>query len=144
MNTLKDILLFSGLVHFSILIASVSTPKVLNWKHEFSSLHPFLRQLFWVYGVFIVLTIIGFGVLTLSFASEMAAGQPIGRGLAGFIAIFWAMRLLVQLFVFDARPFLTNAWLKVGYQILTLAFIGLTTVYAIAALRPDFIIHNLP
>lgn len=144
MNLLKNLLLLSGLAHFGILIASALTPKVLDWKREMAPLHPFLRRLFWVYGVFIVLVIIGFGTLTLFFANEMAEGQLVARSLAGFIAIFWNVRLIVQWFVFDARPFLKNAWLKMGYQLLTVAFVCLTAVYAITALRPAFIIKYLP
>ena len=75
---------------------------------------PFLRRLFWVYGAFIVLVIISFGTLTLMHGGELAAGTPLGRALCLFIGIFWLARLLVQLFVFDARPFLTGGFTNSG------------------------------
>ena len=135
MNTLLiPLLQLAGVGHFGILLASVQVPGILDWKSELAHLHPFLRRLFWVYGVFIVLTIVGFGTLSLMHAPELAGGGPLARGVCLFIAVFWGARLAVQCFVFDARPFLTNGWRKLGYHTLTGAFVCLTAVYAWAAL----------
>lgn len=133
--TLHHVLILAGFTHFGILSASALTPKVLDWKTALAPLAPFLRTLFWVYGVFIVLTIISFGTLTLMHADAMAAGEPVARTVAAVIAVFWGARLIVQLFIFDARPWLTNAWLRVGYHALTVGFVFLTATYAWAAFR---------
>ena len=133
--TLENLLRLAGLGHFAILSASALVPVVLDWKTVLKPLPPFLRTLFWVYGIFIVLTIIGFGTLTLINAHAMANGEPVARTLAAFIAIFWGARLFIQLFVFDARPYLTNGWLKLGDHLLTVVFIFFTSIYAIAALQ---------
>jgi hypothetical protein len=131
------LLQIGGAMHFAILIASTLTPRALDWPRNLAALHPFLRKLFWVYGVFIVLVIIGFGALTLLHARQMAAGDPLARALCGFIAVFWLARLIVQLFIFDARPFLTNAFFKIGYHALTAAFISLATIYGWVAIMPN-------
>lgn len=133
--TLENLLLLAGLGHFAILCASALVPKVLDWKTTLEPLPPFLRTLFWVYGVFIVLTIIGLGTLTLFHADAMVKGEPVARGLAAFTAVFWGARLFVQLFVFETGPYLTNAWLKLGDHVLTAAFVFFTTVYTVAALH---------
>ena len=131
---MKTLLQIAAIVQLTILIASALVPRILDWRRNLAGLQPFLRKLFWVYGCFIVLTIIGFAVLTLRNADAMAAGDSVARSLCAFIAIFWAARLLVQLAVFDARPFLTNAFYKVGYDALTFSFIFLMLVYGRAAL----------
>jgi hypothetical protein len=136
MSRLEILLRLAGLVQFTILIASALVPRVLDWRGNLALLHPFLRRLFWVYGVFIVFVIISFGTLTLLNAGAMAAGEPVARSLAAFIAIFWLARLAVQWFVFDCRAFLTNWLLTAGYHCLTLAFIYLTVIYGWAALLP--------
>ena len=133
---MKTLLQLAAALQLSILIASVLTPRVLDWRTNLAPLHPFLRKLFWVYGVFIVLTIIAFASLTFLHADAMAAGEPVARSLCGFIAIFWSLRLAVQLFVFDARPFLTNRFYKLGYHALTVAFAALVLIYAWAAILP--------
>lgn len=133
MNHLETILRAAGLLHFAILTASAMVPRTLDWRGNLAALPPFLRRLFWVYGGFIVLVIIAFGMLTLRHAGTMAAGDPVARSLCAFIALFWLARLAVQWFVFDARPFLTTALLTAGYHALTVAFVALTAIYGWAA-----------
>ena len=133
---MKTLLHLAGALQLSILVASALTPRVLDWRSNLAALHPFLRRLFWVYGVFIVLTILAFATLTFLHADAMAAGQPVARSLCIFIAIFWAARLLVQLLIFDLRPFLTNWFYKVGYHSLTLIFTALVFIYGWAAISP--------
>ncbi len=136
MNLLTIALYAAGAGQLGILAASALVPRVLDWRTALAPLHPFLRRLFWVYGVFIVLTITGLGVLTLLHAPAMAAGEPVARSLAAFAGIFWLARLVVQWAVFDARPFLTNAWLHAGYHTLSAAFTALVIVYAVAVFAP--------
>lgn len=123
MNNLSLWIVGSGVLHFGTLLASAAVPQVLDWKGELARLQPLSRQLIWVHGLFIVLTIIGFGVLTAGYAEELAAGSPLARAVSGFIAMFWATRLTIQWCVFDAKPFLTSGWLKLGYHGLTLVFL---------------------
>ena len=134
MNHLETYLKIGGLLHFGILLGSAMVPKALDWRTNLAMLHPFIRRLFWVYGVFIVLVIISFGALTLRFSNEMIAGSPFARGVCLFIAIFWLARVMVQFFVFDARPFLTNWFYKIGYHGLTVVFIYFTLIYGRVAL----------
>ena len=136
MRTLEIFLRLAGALQLAILVASASVPRVFDWRRNLAPLHPFLRRLFFVYGAFIVLVIVGFGTLTLRHAGAIASGEPLARAISGFIAIFWFARLIVQLLVFDCRQFLTNWFLRAGYHGLTLAFIYLTAVYAWAAIFP--------
>ena len=133
---MKLLIQLGGLLHFAILVASALTPGVLEWRRHLASLPPLLRQLFWVYGSFIVLVIVSFGTISVAHAGALASGDPLARSVAAIIAIFWAARLAVQWFVFDATPFLTNALLKLGYHALTVAFVVLTLIYGRAAIHP--------
>lgn len=132
---MKSLLIIGGLLHFLILIASGLTPRFLDWRGNLATLHPFLRRLFWVYGAFIVLTIVSFGTLTIARADELASAAPLARAVCAMIAIFWLARLMVQFFIFDARPFLTTAFRRVGYHGLTLLFSALVFIYGAAALN---------
>lgn len=138
MKMLELSLRCAGVLHFAVLVASALTPRALDWRVNLAALHPFLRKLFWVYGSFIVLVVISFGTLTLAFAPRLAAGDEFARAFATFVAVFWLARLAVQLFVFDARPFLTNWFYKAGYHALTLVFILFVAVFGCAALRIYF------
>ncbi|MDA7673459.1 hypothetical protein N8615_03620 [Verrucomicrobiales bacterium] len=138
MDYLKIALTLAGIAHFGILVASANAPKALNWKETLKPLPKLMRQMFWVYGWFIVLMIISFGTITLVHTETLAtAGTPIARWVSGMIAIFWGVRLIVQFFIFDATPFLTNWFYKLGYHGLTVVFIFLTAVYTWAAFFPN-------
>lgn len=136
---MKTLLFVGGLLHFVVLAASALTPRVLDWRTNLAALHPFLRRLFWVYGCFIVLVIISFGVLTLLHAEELAGGAALPRSICAMIAIFWLARLGVQFFAFEARPFLTTTFLWLGYHGLTLLFTALVLIYGCAALKPNLL-----
>jgi hypothetical protein len=132
---MKTWLITGGVLHFVILIASGLTPRLLDWRTNLATLHPFLRRLFWVYGCFIVLVIVSFGTLTLLRADELSSSAPLARSVCAIIALFWLTRLFVQFFVFDARPFLTTTFRRVGYHGLTFLFSALVFIYGCAALN---------
>ena len=131
---MKLLLQLAAAVQLLILIASALTPRVLDWRKNLAALHPFLRKLFWVYGVFIVMVIIAFAIFTFRHADAMAAREPVARSLCLFITIFWGARLFVQFAIFDPRPFLKNWIYGVGYHALTFTFAFLVLVYGKAAL----------
>ena len=132
-----ELLIFAGgILHFGILLASAMVPKVLDWKASLEKLDGLFRQLVWVHGAFIVLVIIGFGLLSVVLAGDLASGTPLARGMCLFISLFWAARLIVQFFVFDAKPYLKTTLLKAGYHGLTAVFIYITEIYGLAAFLP--------
>ena len=135
-QTLSTLLLLGGVCHFGILVASALVPRVLDWKSELTRLSPLSRHLVWTHGAFIVLVIVGFGLISVTGAADLAGGTRLARLVCGFIAAFWLARLGIQLFLFDARPFLTSTFLKLGYHGLTFVFAYLGVVYAWAALLP--------
>src|SRR6185436_10332771 len=113
---LEMLIRIGGTLHFCILLASALAPFALKWGINLALMPRLMRQMFWVYGAFIVLVIVGFGTLILTHPHEIAAGQPLARALSGFIATFWLARLGVQFFVFDVRPYLTHWFLTCGYH----------------------------
>jgi hypothetical protein len=137
MNTIHDwmeaALIVAGLLHFGILIASALVPRVLDWRTELAQLSALSRHLIWVHGAFIVLVIIGFGAVTLVAHEDLAGGSLAGRAFCAFVSLFWLARLCVQLFLFDARPYLTRVVYKLGYHGLTVVFTYLAVVYSVAA-----------
>lgn len=135
MTTLQLLIVIAGVLHFGILIASSLVPQVLDWRGELRRVSPMTRHLVWTHGAFIVITIIGFGVIALTQAASLASGEALARALCGFIAIFWGARFLLQFVLFDPTPLLTKWWLKAGYHGLTLVFAFFAAVFGWAALR---------
>jgi len=136
METLLPSLLFLvGAGQLCVLVASSLVPFRLNWREEFKTLPRLHRQLYWVYGGYVVLSIIALGVMTLLNYRALAAGTLLARSLCTYAAVFWGVRLSLQA-VLDAGPHLTAWWLRLGYHTLTILFTFFTLVYAWAALFP--------
>lgn len=136
MTTLQSLIFLGGILHLGTLLGSAQVPGELRFREELPKLPPLLQHWILVAGGYIVLDLIAFGLLSLCFSRELASGQPLARGVCGFIAIFWSIRLVIGLFVFDARPYLRTTFLRVGYVALTLVFFYHTVVYGYAALQP--------
>jgi hypothetical protein len=126
-------LMIAGVLHFGLLLASFSVPRVLRWDRELEKLNSLSRQLVLVHGGFIVLTIISFGTITLVAGQELLAGSVLAVAVTAFIGLFWACRLLIQLFYFDAQPWLTTPFRRIGYRALYAVFAYFTVVYLAAA-----------
>lgn len=128
------LLVLGGIGHFAVLLASAIVPFRLDWKKELAGLARLHRQMYWVYGGYVVLSIVAFGLITLFNVRELAAGSGLARAFCGYVAIFWGIRVGLQA-VFDVKEHLTTWWLKLGYHGLTLLFLYFTVVYGWAAVR---------
>ena len=135
MPTLETLIMISGVLQLGTLLASAEVPKELKFREELPKVNPLLRHWILTAGGYIVLNLIAFGILSLLFAKELASGQSLARVVCGFISVFWGIRLIIQLFVFDAKPYLRNWFLTIGYHALTIVFAWHTVVYGYAAVR---------
>lgn len=133
MSTLEWLVVISGILHLGTLLGSAQVPKELNFKEDLPKLNPMLRHWVLVAGAYLVFNIVAFGAISLIFHGELSAESQqrttMARVFAGYVSIFWAVRLLIQFFVFDAKPYLRNWYLKLGYHGLTVVFSWQTVVY---------------
>lgn len=125
----------AGLMHLGLMCAGALMPRVVQMRTHLAVLPPFIRQMFWVYYTFIGLCLVSFCVITLTFASTLAAGSNLARALCAFFAVFWTVRLIAGTFIFDMKPYLTNRWRRIGYHTINIVFAYLPVVYALAALN---------
>ena len=62
-DALPTWIFFAGAGQLCVLVASALVPIRLNWRTEFAKLPRLHRQMVWVYGGYVVLSIIAFGVV---------------------------------------------------------------------------------
>jgi hypothetical protein len=117
-----------GVLQLSVLIASSLVPLRLNWREELTVLTGLHRQLYWVYGGYVVLAIVSLGLITTFNARELASGSGLARSFCAFAAAFWGIRLSLQPFL-DVKQHLTTWWLRWGYHTLTVLFLTFTAVF---------------
>ena len=134
--TLARVIFLAGFGQLAVLIAAGIVPSRLHWRDELRSLPVLHRQMYWVYGGYVMLSIVAFAALSIANADELAAGGALARGFCAYVAVFWGTRLLLQT-VFEVKEHLTEWWLKAGYLALTIIFAALTLVYAWAAFQPS-------
>ena len=134
-EVLTRMLAWCGVAQCGVLVASVLVPFRLDWRTELASLSRLHRQMYWVYGGYIVLSIVAFALISLVHAPELARGGGLARGFCLYVAVFWGVRLCLQA-LFDVREHLSTWWLRLGYHTLTALFALLTLVFGWAAWRP--------
>ncbi len=110
-----------GAGQLCVLVASALVPVQLDWKSAFAPLPRLIRQMYWIYGGYVVLSIIGLGTICLLHSDELASGSGLARAFCAYACLFWLIRLGLQP-VLDAKPFLTRWWLTAGYHLLTVMF----------------------
>jgi hypothetical protein len=119
--------------HLVVLIASFQVPARLGWKEDIPKLTRFNQKIFWVYGFYILLCIVSFAALTWRLHDAFLAGEPAARCVACFIAVFWTIRVLVDVFWYDHRDWPQGNALVAGHALVTSLFCTLAGIYWFAA-----------
>jgi hypothetical protein len=123
----------AGGIHLAIVGANFSLPRRLRVQRNLAPVPNFLRQVFYVHWLYIVLIVALFAALCFGFAPELAGGSTLGRFLSAFIAGFWLLRMILQWLFYDRQVRRDNTWLDAAYS---LALVTLTGVFSFAAFRP--------
>ena len=76
---LPMLIFVAGVGQLGVLVASALVPIRLKWKTDLAVLTRLHRQLFWVYGGYVVLAIVSFGLICLFNAAELASGSGLAR-----------------------------------------------------------------
>jgi hypothetical protein len=132
--TLHTAFQLAGLAHLASLGAILVAPRTLHWETELAKLPRLLRQMCDAYHYYTAATIAACGLASLFLADELVQPNGLSRSLCGYIALFWAARLILQ-FTYDSRPHLKTASLRIAYHGLTVLFVAFIGFYGWATLR---------
>jgi hypothetical protein len=123
----------AALLQWLIAASNVFAARMFAYRENIARLTPFVREVFIVQNIYIMATVVMFGIVCVAFTPDLAGGSALGRFLSGFLALFWGGRVVIQLLFYDkdvkrSRPFANFVFLT--------AFIYLCVVFAVAFLRP--------
>ena len=129
---MKQLIWGAGAVHLGIVAANVRLPGRLRVRERLAGVPPFLRQIVYVHWVYIVIVVGLFAALCFGFAADLAGASSLGRFLSGFIAGFWLLRIVLQIFYYDREVRRENQGLDLLYLG---SLIVLVAIFGTAALR---------
>ena len=97
MSRVELLIWVAGLLQLGIAAANLLLPRILRYRENLARMSPMVREIFLVHSGYIVLVLIAFGTMSLAFAPDLAGGSRLGRFLSAFLALFWLLRIPVQL-----------------------------------------------
>jgi hypothetical protein len=122
----------TGIVQVGIMAANVPLPGRLWVRERLAGVPKFVRQIFYVHWVYIVIVLGMFAALCFGFAPELAGANALGRFLSAFMAGFWLLRIVLQIFYYDGEIRRENRVLDAMY----LASLSvLVVVFGVASVR---------
>ncbi|MCI0625506.1 MAG: hypothetical protein L0387_28325 [Acidobacteria bacterium] len=110
-------------------------PKRLRWNEELQRLSLLNRQIFWVHCLFIVLILILFGMLSFVFAPALLQPHPLSKAILSGFVLFWLLRLIVQLCVYDSSLWKGNGRNTTIHFLLAGLWSYLVVIYGTALCR---------
>jgi hypothetical protein len=129
---MKELIWGAGAVHVGIVLANIPLPGRLRVREGLAGVPRFVRQIFYVHWIYIVIVVGMFAALCFGFAAELAGGSGLGRFLSGFVAGFWLLRIVLQIFYYDREVRRENRGLDLLY---VGSLLALVVIFGMAALR---------
>jgi hypothetical protein len=123
----------AGCIHVGIIAANIPLPGLLKVRKRLAGVEGFVRQIFYVHWLYIVLVLALFAALCFGFPVELAGASRLGRFFSGFMACFWVLRIGLQWLYYDRKLRREYAILDWPYAI---ALILLSSIFVHAALFP--------
>ena len=120
----------AGLLQLALIPVNFIAPYKLRYSASLSGATPVVRNIFYVHAGYIVFVLAGLGALCLGAAEFLASGAPLARWTCVYLAAFWAIRVLVQLFYYDREERRRHRPFDVAFLAL---FAFLAVVFAAAA-----------
>ena len=86
-----------------IAVLNLFLVRIMKWEEPVAQMPQLVRDVFHVHSCFITITLVIFGVVTMRFAGELAAGtNDLGRWLVCGIGLFWLIRWVMQFFYYNS------------------------------------------
>ena len=87
----------------AIAVLNLFLVRIMKWEEPVARMPQLVREVFHVHAWFITITLVIFGVVTIRFAGELAAGtSDLGRWLVCGIGLFWLIRWVMQFFYYNS------------------------------------------
>lgn len=117
-----------GVLLMTLASIHIFFPKYFNWKEELKALTLINRQMMTVHTFFIAFVVFLIGLLCLSYATDLTQTK-LGKIISLGLGIFWATRLIFQLFVYSTKLWKGKTFETTIHIVFTIFWIYLTSVF---------------
>lgn len=124
-----------GAFLLTLALAHLFFPRHFDWKRDLAQLTLFNRQVFYVHCFFIVLILAMFGGLTFFYSRLLLEHGEMNHLVLGGFLTFWAVRLFIQIFVYDSRLWRGHRFNTAMHCLFTAFWTYLAAVYGWAFFR---------
>ena len=122
---MKEALYIAAVAQLSVAVLNLFLVRIMKWEEEVARMPQLVREVFHVHAWFITVTLAIFGVVTIRFADELAAG----------IGIFWLIRWLMQFFYYDSSHWRGKRAETIVHIALIFLYGSFAGVYLLAAFQ---------
>ena len=110
---LINLLRIAGISLLGLFILNFFVPRQFHWREEMARLSLINRRIFQVHAIFIAMILLMMGLLLVLMPGALLQPEALARAVLAGLTVFWAARLLMQLFFYDAvlwrgKPFETT------------------------------------
>ncbi|TNJ41201.1 hypothetical protein KFZ70_15100 [Tamlana fucoidanivorans] len=117
-----------GVLLMTLASIHIFFPKYFNWKEELKALTLINRQMMTVHTFFIAFVVFLIGLLCLTSATDLTQTK-LGKTISLGLGIFWATRLIFQLFVYSTKLWKGKTFETTIHIVFTILWIYLTSVF---------------
>ena len=118
----------------AIAVLNLFLVRIMKWEEPVARMPQLVREVFHVHAWFITITLVIFGVVTIRFAGELAAGKnELGRWLVCGIGLFWLIRWVMQFFFYSSSHWKGKRAEAAVHIALILTYGFFAAVYLLAA-----------
>jgi len=126
--TFQTSIQLAGTLQLIIAAANFFAPAKFHYRENLTKVSPIIRQIFTVHSIYIVLVLIGLGLICLLFPDDLCGASALGKFLCGFLAIFWGLRVALQFTYYDRAVKQEN---PLGTLCFGTAFIYLAVIFTV-------------
>ena len=133
---MKEALYIAAAAQLAVAVLNLFLVRIMKWEESVARMPQLVREVFHVHAWFITITLVIFGVVTIRFAGELAAGtNDLGRWLAAGIGIFWLIRWLMQFFYYNSSHWRGKRAETIVHIVLIFLYGSFAGVYLLAAFQ---------
>jgi hypothetical protein len=126
---------FIGALLLVLALVHIDFPRRFGWHTELKLLSLINRQMIQVHTFFIALVVGLNGLLLLFYAEDLLLPSRLAGAIAGGLLIFWGLRFVFQLFVYDAKLWRGKRFETIMHLVFTLFWTYSLTIYVLVLLR---------